>query len=270
MSQTMRSTYGDERGTRAFVLFTPSHMPAAVEDRALVVMLHGCTQTADDMAAGTRMNAAGEAGRFLVLYPEQSATAHAQNCWNWYAPQQYQRGMGEAALLAGLIDSVARAEGVNASRVSLVGISAGGAMAANLMVAYPERYAALAVHSGVPALAAADVVSALGAMRQGAADGNALGARALAAMGSRARAVSVIVLHGADDKVVSPANLQATVQQWNVVNAGAAPVESVLLEGVGHGWSGGSAEGTYTAPNGPDATTHIVTFFRRVGAIPPA
>jgi poly(hydroxyalkanoate) depolymerase family esterase len=274
MSETTRLTYTSAAGSRDFVLFRPASLPAAREHRSLVVMLHGCTQNADDFAKGTRMNAAAEAGGFLVVYPEQTAAAHIQKCWNWYTPQQFMRDSGEAALLAGLIDSVARAEGISAQHVSLVGISAGAAMAANLVVAYPDRYGALAMHSGIPALAASDVAAALAAMRQGATDGDGLGARALAAMGSRARSIPVIVLHGADDKVVSPANMAATVRQWTIVNSRStsagnvsALVEQHMFPGVGHAWSGGSAEGTYTAPGGPDATGIIVAFLRKVGAI---
>jgi poly(hydroxyalkanoate) depolymerase family esterase len=213
------------------------------------------------------MNAAAEREGFVVLYPEQPASANPQKCWNWFLPAQSTRDQGEAALLAGLIDSVARAEGVSANHVSIVGMSAGAVMAANLAVAYPERYAALAMHSGIPALAAKDVMGALSLMRQGTLDGDALGTAALAAMGARARPMPVIALHGSEDKVVSPTNLRAVVRQWTVVNAGAAPVEEVMLTGVGHAWSGGSAEGTFTAPSGPDATTMIVQFLQRVGAI---
>ncbi len=272
MSESTRHTYNSAEGSRDFVLFRPASLPAKRDSRALVVMLHGCTQSADDFAKGTRMNAAAEAGGFLVVYPEQTAAAQPQKCWNWYTPQQFMRDKGEAALLAGLIDSVAHAEGVSAQHVSLVGISAGAAMAANLAVAYPERYAALAMHSGIPALAASDVAGALTAMRQGAGDGDALGARTLAAMGSRARPLPMIVLHGADDKVVSPTNLAAIVRQWTIVNSSTAgasvPVEQHMFPGVGHAWSGGSVEGTYTAPGGPDATGMIVEFLRKAGAIP--
>jgi poly(hydroxyalkanoate) depolymerase family esterase len=261
-------TYTNPQGSRDFALFEPASVPTNAADRALVVMLHGCTQNAEDMARGTRMNVAAEREGFVVLYPEQPALANAQKCWNWYLPEQSTRDKGEAALLAGLIDSVARAEGVSAKRVSLVGMSAGAAMVANLGVAYPERYGALAMHSGIPALAAKDVAGALAAMRQGASDGDALGAAALVAMGAHARAIPVIALHGGDDKVVSPSNLKAMVRQWTVVNAsGGAPVEEVLLQGVGHAWSGGSAEGTYTAAAGPDATAIIVAFLKKVRTI---
>jgi poly(hydroxyalkanoate) depolymerase family esterase len=260
-----RARFTNAQGSRELAVFTPSSLPSKPEERAMVVMLHGCAQTADDLARGTQMNAAAERERFIVVYPEQPASANPQKCWNWFLPDNVMRDKGETALLAGLIDSVARAHGVR--RVSLVGMSAGAAMAANLAVAYPERYAALALHSGIPAFAAKDVMGAITAMRQGATDGDALGAAALAAMGSRARPIPVIALHGSDDKIVSPNNLEATVRQWTVVNSGGASVEKVVLDGVGHAWSGGSSEGTFTAPTGPDATGMIVAFLKRVKAI---
>ena len=214
------------------------------------------------------MNAAAMASGFLVLYPEQTVAAHPLKCWNWYTPSQYARNSGEAALLAGLIDSVARAEGIDGRHVALVGMSAGAAMAANLVAAYPERYAALAMHSGLPASSAIDAAGAVGAMKNGAAGGDSLGLRALAVMGGRARPIPVIVLHGAADKLVSPANLEAVRRQWMIVNRGAQPVEEHLLAGVGHAWSGGSDKGTYTAPGGPDATALIVAFLERTGVLP--
>ncbi|HET7188333.1 MAG TPA: PHB depolymerase family esterase, partial [Gemmatimonadaceae bacterium] len=155
-------------------------------------------------------------------------------------------------------------------RIALVGMSAGAAMAANLVVAYPERYAALAMHSGIAAGAATDIASALRVMAQGPGDGTSLGDAALEAMGPQARALPVIALHGAADKVVAPANLAAVVAQWRRVNArapGGAAVEEHLLDGVGHAWSGGSAAGSYTAPQGPDATGMILDFFRRARVI---
>jgi poly(hydroxyalkanoate) depolymerase family esterase len=266
---TVRGSSVTPAGIREYVAYRPASFPDRRGRRALVVMLHGCTQTADDFARGTRMNAEADANGFLVLYPQQSATAHPQKCWNWYTPEQYARGKGEASLLAAMIDSVATAEGVTASRIAVVGMSAGAAMAANLAVAYPERFSALALHSGVAALAATDLASALRAMRQADGDGAALGAAGLEAMGARRRSIRVLVLHGAEDKVVSPKNLGVTARQWTVVNAatGGVPPEIVSLPGVGHAWSGGAAEGSYTEPKGQDATRMIVAFLRRAGVI---
>lgn len=260
-----RTTFTSAEGTRDVGVY------AVAGARALVVMLHGCGQSVEDMARGTRMNAAADAGKFTVIYPQQPASANPQQCWNWFVPEQVARGKGEVALLAAIADSFARASGIPASRVSLVGMSAGAAMAANLAVAYPERFAALGLHSGIAALAAKDVMSAVVAMQKGAVDGEALGKAALAAMGSRARPIPVIALQGSTDVIVAPANLAALGQQWTTINAGApgtkVQVVVSLLQGVGHAWSGGSAEGTFTAPKGPDATGMIVEFLRVAGAI---
>ena len=264
---TTRATYTDSRGTREFVVHRPANVTAT--QRALVVMLHGCTQNADDFARGTRMNDAADREGFVVLYPEQPAANHPQKCWNWYAADPSGE-KSEAALLAGVIDSVARAEGVSAQRIAVAGMSAGGAMAANLAALYPDRIAAVAIHSGIPALAAADLPSALRAMQGGAPTADELATHVLSVMGARARAMPVIAIHGADDKVVSPLNLDRIAEQWKLVNGRVAagrevPVERHLLPGVGHAWSGGSADGSYTAPGGPDATALIVSFFRRAG-----
>ena len=272
-SQMARKVFVAGNASRDFLIFRPATYPARGADRSIVVMLHGCGQSGEDFARGTRMNAEATEGRFLVIYPEQVAAAQPQRCWNWYVPAQSTRGHGEVALLAALIDSVAFAEGVSEQHVSIVGMDAGASMAAALTVAYGERYGGLALHSGIPALAANDLMGVLAAKRVGNADGDALGRAALAAMGSRAHALPVIALHGAADTVVSPRNLAAIVRQWRIVNTRAAGagalVEEHLIPGVGHGWSGGSADEMLTAPDGPDATSMIVEFLRRVGAITP-
>ncbi len=239
------------------------------------------------MARGTRFDAAAAREGWLVLYPEQAASAHPQKCWNWYLPGESRRDSGELALLAHVVDSVRVAEDASPG-VMVAGLSAGAAMAANFAVAYPERIAALAMHSGVAALAARDVASALRAMRAGP-DSARLGEAVIAAMGSRARAISVIALHGDADAVVSPANLDAVARQWITVNGrvagrmtpaavtlpakgatarrwsnpdGTVRVEAWRLHAVGHAWSGGSATGTYTDSAGPDATAMIVRFLK--------
>ena len=271
-----RATFVRSQGTREFVLYVPATRRASPGSRALIVMLHGCAQNAADFATGTRMNGQAESGGFIVLYPEQPATANPQKCWNWFTPSQSMRGQGEVALLAELIDSVATAHTISANHIALVGMSAGAAMAANLMVAYPERFGALAMHSGIAARAANDMTSALSVMRSGPTPGVyasdvSLGARAIAAMGSHTRGIPVVLLHGDADKVVVPINMQAAAQQFTDVNSAAsgarAPVEQHLLPGVGHAWSGGAVEGSYTAPAGPRATDMIVAFFRRTGVL---
>jgi poly(hydroxyalkanoate) depolymerase family esterase len=284
--------FRDGAGERRYKLFRPSaeKMPAAGQ-RTLVVVLHGCTQDADDIARGTRFNEAAARDGFVVLYPEQPESAHPRKCWNWYEPGQIRRGAGEAAIIANLTQKVAREEGIDPRRVFLAGISAGAAMAANLAAGYPEVYAAVAFHSGLPALVANDVASALAVMSKGPAESDDLGALAFHEMGARARVVPVIAFHGVSDPSVSVVNLRAIARQWVVANALAArakppePVEvhpadhrlsglryvlsngTVLaeawrVEGLAHAWSGGSAAGSYADPGAPDATTMMLEFFR--------
>ena len=268
-SRSNRGTFASAAGARQFVVARPAGSGGA--RLPMLVVLHGCVQSADDIARGTRFSEAAAREEFVVLYPEQPATAHPQRCWNWFVPGDIARGHGEVALLAEMIDSVSRREGVDRQRIALVGMSAGAAMAASLAVAYPERFAALAMHSGIAAGAATDMTSALRVMGQGATDGDALGDAALASMGGTARPIPVIVLHGAADRVVAPANAAATVAQWTRINArapgGGALVEQHMFEGVGHAWSGGSVSGSYTAPQGGDATGMIIAFFKRVGVL---
>ena len=281
-------------GARAYTLFVPARMPAAGA-RALIVFLHGCTQDAADAMRGVGLNEIAARDGFLVLYPEQRADAHPQKCWQWYDDAQTTRGAGEVAILDAMVHEVSAAQQVDAARIGLMGISAGGAMASALAVAYPETFARLAVHSGLPAGAAHDVGSALAAMRGGAADPDALGATAFRTMGPRAHAIPTIAFHGAADPVVSWRNLSATSRQWAVTNAlalaapapaaepterdtvhtpakydaerlvwrtagGAVLAESWKVAGLGHAWSGGSSAGTFTDPKGPPATEIMVRF----------
>ena len=244
-------------GSRAYKLYLPtgSAAPGALA-RPLLVVLHGCTQTADDVARGTRFNAMAEAEGLLVLYPEQPAAANPQRCWNWYDAAHQARDAGEPAILAAMVREVMAAHGVDARRVYVAGISAGGAMALTLAATHPELFAAAAVHSAVPYAAATNVGEALAAMRQG---GTARPEAVIAAMGERRRSVPLLVIHGAADVVVSPRNAEAIAAQWREL---AKPLELRMVEGLGHAWSGGSAEGTYTDPSAPSASEWILSFLR--------
>jgi poly(hydroxyalkanoate) depolymerase family esterase len=162
----VESSFTAEAGTRAFKLFEPS----GFEGRALplVIMLHGCTQDPDDFAAGTRMNALGQEQGLYVLYPAQAPRSNAHKCWNWFVPGDQRRGQGEPALLAGMTRHVMATHPIDADRVWVAGLSAGGAMAAILAREYPDLFAAAGIHSGLPPGAAHDVVSAFSAMKSGA------------------------------------------------------------------------------------------------------
>ncbi|QAY75097.1 PHB depolymerase family esterase [Sphingosinicella sp. BN140058] len=262
-------------GKRAYKIYIPSR-PA--RSPALIVMLHGCTQSADDFAAGTGMNAVAEERGFLVVYPEQPSSANASKCWNWFNVADQARDGGEAALLAGITRAVIAAHHVDPNKVFVAGLSAGGAAAAILGARYPDLFAAVGVHSGLACGAARDMNSAFAAMQRG-------GSRPQALSGG-ARPVRTIVFHGDADKTVNPVNGDQVVAQFagrvplrrtatqgvspggqgytRTVHsdaAGAPMLEHWVVHGAGHAWSGGSAAGSYTDRRGPDASREMVRFF---------
>jgi poly(hydroxyalkanoate) depolymerase family esterase len=257
-------------GTRNYKLFVPPQ--AGMQPLPLVVMLHGCTQNADDFAAGTGMNDAALRQGFFVLYPEQTQSHNPSRCWNWFKHNHQQRGRGEPELLAGMTRHVMAQHPIDPRRVYVAGLSAGGAMAAILGQAYPDLFAAIGVHSGLPPGAARDVTSAFQAMKEGA-SGTASG-----------HTPPTIVFHGDADKTVHPVNGRriadagsrgATAQTEHARSdngrlytrevyrdaSGRIAVEHWRVHGAGHAWSGGRPEGTYTDRQGPDATAAMLKFF---------
>lgn len=286
--------FGNDAGSRAYKV----HVPMATSDapRAMVVMLHGCTQSADDFAAGTQMNRLADEHGFIVVYPEQATDANASRCWNWFQPQDQRRGAGEPALIAGIVREVAQRHGADPRRVFVAGLSAGGAMAVVLGETYPELFAGIGVHSGLPYGSAHDIPSALAAMKGG--RSGMPGLKNLPVAGAPPRrtavqAVPVIVFHGDRDHTVQPANGAQIVQQASDAHgaqaggsglhvstqSGVAPggrrysrtvhtdaqgrarIESWTLHGAGHAWSGGDARGSCTDGTGPDASAEMVRFF---------
>jgi len=259
-------------GSRAFKLYVPGHHHAT--PMPLVVMLHGCTQTADDFAAGTAMNQLAETQGFVVAYPEQSQAANANRCWNWFEPAHQHRGSGEPSIIAGLTHQIMRDHPIDPARVYVAGLSAGGAAAAVMGAAYPDLYAAVGVHSGLALGSASNLISALAAM-QG--RGGAVAAHG--------HAVPTIVFHGDADSTVHPANGDAVIaaasakgltvlveprhhargrdctRMTGTTGDGRLVIEQWTIHGAGHAWSGGNARGTYTDPRGPSATDEMIRFF---------
>jgi poly(hydroxyalkanoate) depolymerase family esterase len=268
--------FANHAGSRAYKLYVPSGYNE--QPVPLVVMLHGCTQSPDDFAAGTRMNDLAEEGTFLAAYPAQAQSANISKCWNWFSPADQQRDQGEPSILAGITRQVMRDFRVEPGRVYIAGLSAGGAAAAILGATYPDLYAAIGVHSGLACGAARDVASAFAAMRQGQSE---------VARGNRApHAVPTIVFHGDRDTTVNPINgdqviaqSKATAQLRTTVTTGESPgglhftrtvqtdvngtsiLEHWVLNGAGHAWSGGSSAGSYTEPRGPNASREMMRFF---------
>ena len=193
------------------------YLPPVAErsGRALVVMLHGCSQDPDDFAAGTGMNDCAREQDFFVLYPAQSEVANAHCCWNWFKPEHQRRDAGEPGWIAELTRSVIERHAVDPRRVYIAGLSAGGAMAAVVAEAYPDLFAAVGVHSGLPVGAASNVLEALGVMRSGASlrmPWRVMADMAEAALGAGVTAepeavlVPTIVFHGDADETVHPRN----------------------------------------------------------------
>ena len=280
--------------TRRYKLYLPPNAAAAADVAAaaipLVVMLHGCTQNADDFAAGTDMNERARAQGFAVLYPEQSRDANPSRCWNWFKHNHQRRDSGEPGLIASLTRAVIAEHGLDARRVYIAGLSAGGAMAAIVAAVYPDIFAAAGVHSGLPCGAASNVSEALAVMNTGAASAGGAAmksARAANEASAPGAAVPTIVFHGDQDRTVHPRNgeqlvkatLSASDAPAPVVERGISPrgqrytrsryldgqgrsvAEHWLLHGAGHAWSGGCTEGSYTDANGADASGEMLRFF---------
>jgi poly(hydroxyalkanoate) depolymerase family esterase len=247
-------------------------------------MLHGCTQDADDFAAGTGMNRLAEELNFLVAYPEQPASANQLKCWNWFNPRDQARGRGEPAILAGLARQIVIERHADPSCVYVVGLSAGGAMAAVLGETYPDVFAGVGVHSGLPFRAASDVLSALSAMKNPGSRFTSTGA-AGAESDPSSRKPRIIVFHGDADTTVHPDNgvcLYADARgptvtletnegivpggrKFSVSKAFSARGEALAeywnVHGARHAWSGGQTVGSYTDPQGPDASREMMRFF---------
>jgi poly(hydroxyalkanoate) depolymerase family esterase len=274
----IEGTYSNAAGSRAYKLFIPSRYQDG-QPLPLIVMLHGCTQSPDDFAAGTRMNFIAEEQPCLVVYPAQRSEANQAKCWNWFRPTDQQRDRGEPSLIAGITRHLMREYSVDPTRVYVGGLSAGAAAAAIMGATYSDLYAAIGVHSGLACGAAIDLPSAFAAMRQG-------GGRHDRAIPGDASSVPTIVFHGDRDMTVHPNNGNQILDQFvkttgtqKTVHRGRIPdghaytrtiysdatsrgvLEHWNIHGAGHAWSGGSPVGSYTDPRGPDATREMMRFF---------
>jgi poly(hydroxyalkanoate) depolymerase family esterase len=237
-------------------------------------MLHGCGQTTDDFATGTRMNALAEELGVIVVYPAQNRQAQKNRCWSWYRRGDQSRVAGEPALLADLTRMVLSTTPADPARVYVAGLSAGASMALILAAAYPDIFAAVGAHSGLSVGSAHDASTAMIAMKHG-------------APGVRSpTAVPTINFHGENDKVVHVRNGRYVaaraadaypdlvgierkgrtpdghpfVRQFYRKGRGKSFTEFWVITGAGHAWSGGSPAGRFTDPAGPDASREMLRF----------
>lgn len=267
-------SFSNGAGSRPYKLYVPSGHNG--EPRPLIIMLHGCTQSPDDFAAGTRMNFAAEEHACFVAYPEQTATANSSKCWNWFHSSHQARDQGEPSLIAGIAKQITAEHNIDEDRIYIAGLSAGGAASAVVAEAYPDVFAALGVHSGLACGAARDLPSAFAAMQ----------GRHAGAASSVGTSIPTIVFHGDNDTTVHPKNGVEVIAravagetfrlevEHGRVDAGRSYTRSVhraangrefieewVIHGAGHAWAGGSAAGSFTDPLGPDATREMLRFF---------
>lgn len=273
------------------------YVPAGLGHRfpvPLVVLLHGCRQTAAEFAAATRFAELADRHGFVVLCPEQSARRHRQRCWRWYEAAHQHRGAGEPAIIAEITAAVVAEAArwrIDPSRVYVAGLSAGGAMALILAATYPDRYAAVGVHSAPAYRSALTGTGAFAAM----AGRGVVPPPLVHAHGGQGMPPTV-VFQGTEDTVVRPGNGPGIAEQWLAYRrAYAAPgsgdvtrggdeirrtsggrscavtswyapghrkvLEYWQIDGLGHAWSGGAAGGSFSDPRGPSASTAMVAFF---------
>jgi poly(hydroxyalkanoate) depolymerase family esterase len=268
--------YANAAGSRTYKMFIPSSYQG--QPLPLVVMLHGCTQSPDDFAAGTRMNFMAEEHACFVVYPEQRGDANQAKCWNWFRPGDQRRGSGEPSLIAGITREIMDEYSIDPKRVYVGGLSAGAAAAAIMAATYNDLYAAVGIHSGLPCGVAKNLPSAFVVMRQG----GGFESR----VASEGSPVPTIVFHGDRDTTVHPVNGDHVFKQSarakglkkaiirGRVPGGHAYTRTVVtdprgrrisehwsIHGAGHAWSGGSPAGSYIDPQGPDATREMLRFF---------
>lgn len=287
-------------GGRDNMLFIPSAASSSTP-LPLFVMLHGCTQDPSDFADGCKMNTYGEQYDIFVVYPEQPSSANIDKCWNWFEPQHQARGSGEPALIVSIAQSVMAKYNIDNSSVYAGGLSAGAAMSDILGVTYPDFFRGVTVGSGLEYKAATTATGAYIAMDEGGPNPTTQGEVAYAAMGKYAQTLLVLVTHGTADYTVFPINGQQVAYSYaknldyvvgngtshgyitstpTTTTPGQVPgghayttytfadsksgvtyIKYITVNGMAHAWSGGSSSGTFTDPEGPDASMIMIEFF---------
>jgi poly(hydroxyalkanoate) depolymerase family esterase len=287
---------------REYLAYVPARaaLPWSFRRHPLLVLLHGCRQTPEDIAAATRVAALADGEDLLVLLPRQNPRANAWGCWNWFDAATA-HGWGEAAIVAAQIRAVRRGYRIDRKRVFVAGLSSGGALAAALGLRRPDLIAGVFVHSGVACGAASSPYAALGVLRNGAdVDVARIGRDARAAADPLTLPVPLLVVQGGADDVVAPVNAAQLVRQYLALNghpaaaggpattlpppdhvdrettpaqgrviatsewwiAGRLAARHVLVDALGHAWSGGDERYAYNDAGEPDATALLRAFIR--------
>lgn len=261
----------------------------ALEGLPLVVMLHGCTQSIDEFAEGTRMNLLADRFGFAVVYPEQSKHVHAHRCWHWYDAGE-QAGGAEARAVVSLVDTLVATYRFDGERVYVAGLSAGAGLASLLALLYPERFAAVGLHSGPAMGEARSGITAMDVMRRGARQHPVMLVDAAVDIDAYP-GMPAIIVHGDSDHVVAPENAEQLAIQFarlngvldasgelrvgevreerkagvvtrDYIKGGRRVVRLCRVQGLGHAWSGGDDAVPFHSSKGPDACALLWEFFR--------
>lgn len=268
--------------SRAYALYVPS-TPA---DAPLVVALHGCWQTPEDFALGTRLNAAAERRGLVVLYPAQGRRDNPYRCWNWFNAAHQAVSGGEAAAILAMAKRVQDDRGMRDRRLVVIGFSAGAFMAVNLACVAPQVVIGIGVMAGGPYRCGVGLGGAMQCMRGAAGDPGVSADQCLTAAGVRTLSLRASVWQGGADAVVNVANLSAletmlaralgtvgadtdtaegAVHSVHRDRRGTPRLETWLVRSMGHAWSGGDRRGTHTYPEGPPATERMLDFLLAAG-----
>lgn len=227
----------DRFGSNPGALNARIHVPADLKPGSpLVVVLHGCTQTADGYDHGAGWSKLADEAGFVVLFPEQQRANNPNLCFNWFSPEDASRGSGEALSIRQMVTAAQIQHGTDPQRTFVTGLSAGGAMAAVMLATYPDVFAGGAVIAGLPYGTAQSVPEAFDRMRGHGGPPNArLADVARAASSHAGRWPTLSVWHGTNDQTVDPANATALIDQWRGLHGGsAAPARSDEVDGHKH------------------------------------
>lgn len=288
--------FGDNPGALKMYSYVPANLP---RKPALVVVLHGCRQTAAAYDFGAGWSTLAKRYGFALVMPEQHTANNANTCFNWFNPEDVARDSGEAASIRQMIAKMAADHGVNPRRIFITGLSAGGAMTTVMLAAYPEVFAAGAVIAGLPFGVAGNVRDALGAMMQSQPrPARELGDLVRGASQHRGPWPKLSVWHGTADRTVHPSNAGEIVKQWLDLHGldqapmsetmvdgyprqvwwndnGESVVESFAITDMAHGTPLGlagkdepyGAEGAFLIEAGISSSYHIANFFGLTGRV---
>ena len=293
--------YGNVYGAREYQVWVPDGYTGS-SPRPLVLVLHGCANDPNLMAGASRFNDVADVEGFIVVYPRQNVTSNGARCWNWQLPVNQARGSGEPSILAGIVNAVKGNYNVDARRVYVMGISAGGAMTSTMLACYSDVFAAGAVHAGGMYKSATTISGSAYALLYGSIySPESNGRLAWQCAGSPSpRPTPVLVFHGTNDSTVNPINGEQTVRQFLQTNdladdrldndsarytatststgqvpggrsytvrdylyGGRVLARYYTINGMGHAWSGGDGAFPFTDPTGPDASVISWVFLQQ-------